>query len=153
MTIGKGDKVTAWALWGFWITPAFILARGDRAVAVISPGDVLVEDAHKDEFEPLSKLAAELSGEALRAFTRKVTHKIDGPLWIVGARVFDSVTGKVGAPTNVGVYRDTIVYLGDDAPPSDAVIVDGKGGTLLPGLIDSHDHYYDWADPSTWRAA
>jgi imidazolonepropionase-like amidohydrolase len=147
VTIGKGEKVTAWALWGFWLTPSFILARGDRVVAWISPGNVLVEDANKGEFEPLSKLAAELSGETLRTLTKKVSHKIDGTLWIVGARVFDAATGKIGAPTNVGVYRDKIVYVGDDAPPSDAVIVDGKGGTLLPGLFDSHDHYYDWGGP------
>jgi imidazolonepropionase-like amidohydrolase len=147
VTIGHGEKVTAWALWGFWLSPAFILARGDQLVAVISPGNVFIEDAHKDEFTPLSRLAGELSAEALRKFTKKVTHPIDGALWITGARLFDAASGKLTAPTNVGIYRDTIVYVGNDPPPKDAVVADGTGATLLPGLFDSHAHYYDWSGP------
>jgi len=150
VTIGSGktkEVVTAWTLWGFGVGPSFVLVRKDRLVASLSPGWVFVEDAHKGEFDALSKLAADLSGEVLRALTAKVTHRVDGPLWLTGVRVFDSATGKVGAPTNVGVFRDSIVYVGPNAPPPDATLVDGAGGTLLPGLFDSHDHYGDWAGP------
>ena len=146
--VGKDQEtVTAWALWGLGLDPSLVLARKDRLVASLSPGFVLVEDKHRGEFAPLSKLAADLDGEVLRTFTAKVTHAVAGPLWLTHVRVFDPLTGKVGAPTNVGVFRDTIVYVGADAPPADAAIVDGGGGTLLPGLIDSHAHYSSWAGP------
>jgi imidazolonepropionase-like amidohydrolase len=116
-------------------------------VASISPGWVLIEDAHRGEFAALSQLAADLTRDTLRALTVKVAHHIDGPLWIVGARVFDPVTAKAGPPTNVGVYGDTIVYVGNDAPPREATTVDAAGATLLPGLIDSHAHYSAWDGP------
>jgi imidazolonepropionase-like amidohydrolase len=54
------------------------------------------------------------------------------------------VNGKVSAPQNVGVFRGTIVYVGNDSPPPDTAVVDGTGSTLLPGLIDSHAHNSDW---------
>jgi hypothetical protein len=152
VVIGAGktkETVTAWALWGFGVAPQFVLARKNHLVAGLSPGWVLVENAHKDEYAALSKLAAVLGGESLRAFTAKVSHRVDGPLWITNVRVFDAATGTVGPPVNVGIYRDTIVRVGprDDAPPREATIVDGGGGTLLPGLFDSHDHYGDWTGP------
>jgi imidazolonepropionase-like amidohydrolase len=148
--IGAGptrEKVTAYALWGLDVSPAFLLARGDRLVGSISPGSVLIEEKHQTEFAPLSTLAGELSAELLKEFTTKHTHPLDGPLWIKDVRVFDSRTGKVGMPTNVGVFRDTVVAIGAEPPPDDALVVDGRGGTLLPGLIDSHAHQSDWGGP------
>jgi hypothetical protein len=150
VTIGAGatrEAVTAWALWGVGVGPSLALMRKGEWVGSLSPGWVLVEDAHKGELEALSKLAADLSNELLRALAARVSHRVDGPLWITNVRVFDGATGKVGAPTNVGVYRDTIVSVGPDAPPADATIVDGGGGTLLPGLVDAHAHLDGWSGP------
>jgi hypothetical protein len=145
---GKGrETVTAWALWGLDLEPRFVLARKDRLVASLRPGRVLVENAHQGDFAALSQLAADLAGEAIRAFTLKVTHPVDGPLWLTNVRLFDPVAGKLGAPSQVGVFRDTIVYVGNDAPPAGATVVDGGGGTLLPGLFDAHAHYGDWDGP------
>ena len=148
--IGTGqtkEKVGAYAIWGLDVAPVFVLARGDRLVAWLNPGHVLVEEKHQEEFASLSALAGELSAEVLKTFTAKHTHTVEGPLWLKNVRVLDARTGKVGAPSNVGVFRDTIVAVGTEAPPSDASVVDGGGGTLLPGLFDSHDHLSDWAGP------
>ncbi len=148
--IGKGpnvETVTAYAFWGFDVAPQFILARKNRLVATLSPGYVLVEDKHKTEFKALSALASELSADTLKAFTRKYTHPIDGPLWLTNVKVFDPHRGSVGEITNVGTFRGIVTYVGENKPPADAYIVDGKGGTLLPGLFDSHDHLNDWGGP------
>ncbi len=139
------DEVTAYAIWGLDVAPQFVLARKDHFVAALSPGTVLVEDKHQKDFAELSTLAGELSGAALKTFTTKLTHAVAGPLWLTNVRVFDAITGRVGAQTNVGVFRDTIVVVGAEPPPADAFIVDGGGGTLLPGLFDSHSHLADWA--------
>jgi hypothetical protein len=45
----------------------------------------------------------------LKAFTTKLTHAVAGPLWLTNVRVFDATNGRVGAPTNVGGFRDTII--------------------------------------------
>jgi hypothetical protein len=141
------EPATAYAIYGLDVAPLFVLARGDRLVASLTPGTVLVEEKHQGEFAALSALAGELSADLLKGFTRKFTHSVDGPLWLKNVRVFDSTNGKLGPPANVGVFRDTIVSVGQEAPPTDAFVVDGGGDTLLPGLFDSHDHLSDWAGP------
>ena len=52
-----------------------------------------------------------------------------------GARVLPADT--------VVVQESTIVAVGSDlAIPADAIIIDGTGQTLLPGLIDAHTHTF-----------
>ncbi|HET9959184.1 MAG TPA: amidohydrolase family protein [Polyangiaceae bacterium] len=56
---------------------------------------------------------------------------------IINVRVFDGESVRPEA--SVHLFEDRILGLGGQAP-SDSEIVDGKGGTLLPGLIDAHVH-------------
>jgi imidazolonepropionase-like amidohydrolase len=56
-------------------------------------------------------------------------------------RVLDVEAGRLGAPTDVLVRGNTIASIGRiDAVPSDATVIDGRGRTLMPGLIDVHVH-------------
>ena len=56
---------------------------------------------------------------------------------IVEARIFDGE--EVIPETSVVIERGRIVAIGG-AVPDGAAIVDARGGTLLPGLIDAHVH-------------
>ena len=61
------------------------------------------------------------------------------PLVIEHVRVFDGT--RVIVDTNVVVEGGVIRAMGATvARPAGAELVDGKGKTLLPGLIDSHTH-------------
>jgi len=58
-------------------------------------------------------------------------------------RVFDG-TGSAPRPATVIVTDDRITHVGDpdtapDAQPGD-VVIEGHGGTLMPGLTDAHGH-------------
>lgn len=59
-------------------------------------------------------------------------------------RVFDSRAGSVGEPAQVlvrGGLIDTVAPDSADLAETDGVtVVDGGGGTLIPGLIDAHWH-------------
>lgn len=56
-------------------------------------------------------------------------------------RVLDTVRGTLGTPTDVLVRGNRIVAIAPGAPASDtATVVDGRGRTLMPGLIDMHWH-------------
>lgn len=59
---------------------------------------------------------------------------------ITGARVFDGM--DVREPATVLIDEGRIVAIGGPVPDSAEVVevVDGAGGTLLPGLIDAHVH-------------
>lgn len=56
-------------------------------------------------------------------------------------RVLDVVEGRLGPPTSVVIRGNTITAIGPSADAdSKAEIIDGKGRTLMPGLIDVHVH-------------
>jgi imidazolonepropionase-like amidohydrolase len=57
-------------------------------------------------------------------------------------RVFDGVADKLSDPTNVLVRDNLIVEIapGAQASAAGAVVIDGTGRTLMPGLIDNHVH-------------
>jgi imidazolonepropionase-like amidohydrolase len=56
-------------------------------------------------------------------------------------RVLDVVHGRLGSPTNVVVRGNTIAAIGSSADAaSSAKTIDGKGRTIMPGLIDVHVH-------------
>ncbi|GAB1715137.1 MAG: amidohydrolase [Nitrobacter sp.] len=56
-------------------------------------------------------------------------------------RVLDVVDGRLGPPTSVVILGNTIAAIGPSADAdSKAEIIDGKGRTLMPGLIDAHVH-------------
>jgi imidazolonepropionase-like amidohydrolase len=60
---------------------------------------------------------------------------------IVGARVFDGT--RVLTDATVVVRGEKIVNVGAGIePPPGAAIVEGRGRTLLPGLIDAHTHAF-----------
>jgi imidazolonepropionase-like amidohydrolase len=57
-------------------------------------------------------------------------------------RVFDGTSETLSPPTDVLVRGNVIAAIGADAEPtsSQAVVIDGRGKTLMPGLIDNHVH-------------
>jgi imidazolonepropionase-like amidohydrolase len=56
-------------------------------------------------------------------------------------RVLDVVNGRLGPPTNVVVRGNTIAAIESNANAAfGAKTIDGKGRTLMPGLIDVHVH-------------
>ena len=60
---------------------------------------------------------------------------------IRNVRVLDVVNGRLGPPTDVLIRGNTIAAIGSSANAvSGATTIDGKGGTLMPGLIDVHVH-------------
>ena len=61
---------------------------------------------------------------------------------IVGARLIDG-TGAPPMPNVVVIVDgDSIVgvHTSRDVVPSEAEVIDAAGMTLMPGLIDTHDH-------------
>ncbi len=143
----KPDKATVYALWGWDMAPWLMLQVKGKFAGTLAPGWVLVDEKYVGSFAHLSKLAGDLSAELLEKLTVKAAHPITEPLWLTNVRVFDAASGKRGEPTNVVVYRERIASVRKDAPPAGARVVDGGGGTLLPGLFDGHAHASDWGGP------
>jgi imidazolonepropionase-like amidohydrolase len=56
------------------------------------------------------------------------------------ARIFDGTSATLSEATNILVRGNTIAEIGTAAASASAIIVEGRGRTLMPGLIDAHTH-------------
>ncbi len=145
---GAAIDATAYVLWGLDVTPTFVLADGKgRFLGQVSAQGVVIDERFADQFEALSRLGEALDREYLGRLTRELTHTFDRPVYLTNVHVFDAAAGTVGPATNVVVFGQRIAGTRTGAPPADAVVIDGAGGTLLPGLCDVHAHAYAWGGP------
>jgi imidazolonepropionase-like amidohydrolase len=152
LTVGSGERarsVAVYALWGIDTSPQLVLATADGELfGTMDAGSVLVPEGYEREFQSLSQLASTLHRSYLEQLTQRLLHRFDQPIYIRDVRVFDSNRAVLSEPTTVVVFRDRIASVRRDAaPPADAVVVEGEGGTLLPGLTDMHSHVSSWELP------
>ena len=146
--IGSGKAavaVTTYRLEGISLEPTLLMLDArQRLFAEFSATSVLVRAGYEAEEKILRQLATELAFETARAQQQRLAHRSTGPVRIRNVRVFDPASGKLGEPSTVIVMRDRIVGViplrEDTQPAADQVVVDGEGGTLVPGLHDMHSH-------------
>jgi len=150
VSLQSGDVRIAgrlYALSGHALRPAFaILDAEGEFVASISRDLVVAPAGSSALFAELSALESQADFTSLAALMDRVSRRYEGPIAIRNVQVFDSEDGATLANRTVVVHGDRIALVApaDTALPDDALIVDGDGGTLLPGLIDMHDHVDPW---------
>jgi hypothetical protein len=92
-----------------------------------------------------------IQDEATAAMVRDVAHRFLGlsnrtPTLVDHVLMFDSVSGRYRPDRGVLIADGKVVAVGPGgsikAPPG-AVVLDGRGKTLTPGLWDSHQHVGD----------
>src|SRR6476660_8598293 len=66
---------------------------------------------------------------------------------ITNVSVFDSANEQMLPPQSVVIQRDRIQGVGSSLPiPQGALVIDGQGQFLIPGLIDAHVHIVHLTD-------
>ncbi|WP_199554352.1 amidohydrolase family protein [Sandaracinobacteroides hominis] len=138
-----GVAYRAFALSGIDLTPELILldSKGEL-FASFDSGGATVREGHEAALPELSALATRLTAERYATLQQKLAIRLGKPLRIRNVRIFDPATGKLGDPVSLVVAGDRISGiqpLDTPASPGEASI-DGKGGTILPGLHDMHAH-------------
>jgi imidazolonepropionase-like amidohydrolase len=137
-----GMSVTAYALTGDSLDPTyFMLDENDALFALITPRFLVVRKGYEITEDHLTGLATQLAAKRYETIQAKTAHKFEGPVRIADVRIFDPVKKALTGPVSVLVEGATIKSI--DAPnashPNETVI-DGGGGTLVPGLTDMHGH-------------
>jgi hypothetical protein len=137
--------VTVHRLQGVGLEPQLLMLDAkQRLVAQFDDKSAVVREGYESEVPGLLKLGSELEVEAVRALQQRLAHRSAAPVRIRNVRVFDPASGRLSGPSTVIVMRERIVdvlpLLDDTHPTPDQLVVDGEGGTLLPGLHDMHAH-------------
>jgi Amidohydrolase family len=147
---GERRRVQLLAQTGVWLTPAFYWATVEpvpRLFAAIYPGwRTAVEDGWQASVELLTARQRAAEVALLKSDATRLQHPLPGVTAIRNARVFDSLTARLGEPADVYLHRGRITALlpaGTPGPAADAQI-DAAGRVLLPGLFDMHGHLGRW---------
>lgn len=93
----------------------------------------------------------DIQDKATAAMVRDISHRFlapanRSPTLVDHVLMFDAVAGRY-LPDRAVLIADgkvaTVADAGTLKPPAGAVVIDGRGKTLLPGLWDSHQHVGD----------
>lgn len=142
-----GEKsVTTYALTGADLDPDyFILDDEGKFFAYITPRFITIREGYEAEEERLRNLSASYGAARYEDIQSRFAHNYDAPVRIRNVRVFQPETLDMSAPVSVVVEGDRIAAIqAADAPGADGeVVIDGGGGSLIPGLWDMHGHMGD----------
>ncbi|WP_026375966.1 amidohydrolase family protein [Aestuariibacter salexigens] len=134
------------ALGGIALDPTYLALNEDnQLMALLSPRFTLIRDGFESADADLRQIATELNASRFKDIAERVTHSFDKPVRINNVRLFEPEALALTSLSSVVVQGDRIVSV--DAPvtdfSSDEVIIDGAGGTLVPGLFEMHGHMSD----------
>jgi len=144
----RGDAgevaATLYLIEGVGFAPAPIWL--DDRLELVFEGSVWLAVARKDLAAAASELVAaqdQVLRERQEARARSLARRPDAPVAFRGVRLYDAAARTFADAMTVVVRDRHIAAVGPAATvaiPDGAQIVDGQGGTLLPGLIDMHVH-------------
>ena len=146
LEVGTGpakQTVQRVTLSGLDLDPTHLLVEADGDLfAVLATRGLLIREGYEADAERLRQLTVELGEQRFIAMQAEVAHRYEHPVRIRNVRVFDPKTGTRSAPVSVVVYRDRISGIQplDATGTGPEVIVEGEGGTLVPGLYEMHGH-------------
>lgn len=142
---GKGGpiEVVTYELSGLSLSPNYITldAGGDFFAQPGASFNVLRAGYEKADPE-LRALAEKLEAEHLAQLKANGVHRYAGPVRIRNVRIFDPAKKAMSEPMDVvfaGERISEVVPAGSTATEGETVI-DGAGGSLIPGLYEMHAH-------------
>ncbi|WP_108244616.1 amidohydrolase family protein [Muricauda brasiliensis] len=143
---GEGElALTTYALSGAEMNPSyFIMDDSDRFFAYISPRYIVVRDGYEAEEKDLRQLAENYSAERYEKLQKEYANNYDKKVRIKNVKVFDPKNLSLTEAVSVVVEGEKITAIeAADATGEDEVIIEGNGGTLVPGLYEMHAHTGD----------
>ena len=146
---GKSERVRLLAFTGLGLTPNFVWATTDakpRLFAFVVPGYmVAIEDGWQANGKLLTEHQQAAEAALLKDMAVHLEHPLSGLTVIRNARVFDSESATLGAPSDVYVLRGRITQvLPAGSPVTADNEIDAAGRVMLPGMFDMHGHIGRW---------
>ena len=147
--VGEGTArktVVAYAISGISNSPVAVWTTEDGRFFASIGALSLLPEGYEGALSQLNKA----QDEALARQSPKVAHRFlkapRGAVAFTHVRLYDAEERVFRADQTVVVARGVITSVGTAAEirvPPEAVVIDGRGKTLVPGLWDSHQHVGD----------
>lgn len=138
------SEATVYALSGISTNPTYFVMQGSQFFGVISPGFAILKQGYEGEDEALRQLAADLGAQRFSDIQERTAHArgLENPIRIQNVRVFDPETQSLGEPVSVVFQGNRFTSIESvNAPVGETeIVVDGAGGSLIPGLFEMHGH-------------
>ena len=142
-----GDTSTAnvelLSISGLDLNPTFLALDEQGALfALMSPRFAIVREGFGAAEGMLREKAEELGAKRFADLQARHARNFDGPVRIKNVRIFDPATQTLGERASLVWFRDRIAGIQPlDAPETPGeTVIDGEGGTIVPGLYDMHGH-------------
>ncbi len=139
-------NATVYAINGIALDPSYIaLDENQHLIAFLSPRAVVIREGFEQQNKILSDLAANLNASRFDKIAKKATHQYQKPVRINNVRIFDPIKLQLTAAQSVLINNDKITAIEPllDTPKTGEVMIDGNGGTLIPGMYEMHGHMSD----------
>ncbi len=139
-------NATIYAIKGIELDPSYIaLDDNHHLIAFLSPRAVVIREGLEQQHKILSDLATSLNANRFEKIAKKTTHQYQKPVRINNVRIFDPVNLQLTAAQSVLINNDKITAIEPvlDTPKAGEVLIDGNGGTLIPGMYEMHGHMSD----------
>jgi imidazolonepropionase-like amidohydrolase len=144
--IGEGDArriLRFYSVGGLELNPDYFLLDEDgEFFGVVSPRFAVIRSGYEEQARALGERAHAIASARLELIQRETAQHFEGPIRIRNVRVFEPQNLALSAPRDVLVYRDRIASVQPAGSPSTPgeVLIEGEGGTLLPGFYEMHGH-------------
>ena len=136
-------SATTYEISGLDLNPVYVTLDADnRFFAVAGPRFAIVRAGYESADSALRDFAQELSTERFVRIQAESARNFDGPVRVRNVHIFDPESMTRTGPHALVWYEDRISSIQpNDAPASEGeTIIDGAGGTLVPGMYEMHGH-------------
>jgi imidazolonepropionase-like amidohydrolase len=144
---GQRAEVTLYTVSGINLDPEFYWLDADGEFFGATYGwSSLLREGWEHAGKQLFEVQQAASFKLLESLQTQLARRPKDVLAIRNVRVFDSIAARSGEPATVYLFRDRITRIdsANAAPATGVETIDGAGHTLLPGLIDMHEHAGGW---------
>jgi imidazolonepropionase-like amidohydrolase len=145
-TVGKGSSrktVVAWSITGLSNAPVALWTTHDGRFFASLVGLAVLPVGYEDALTQLTQAQDEALAALSPGLVRSIVKTPAAPVAFTRVRLYDADARRFVPDTTVVIADGKIVQVGPAAStklPAAALVIDGAGKTLLPGLWDSHMH-------------
>lgn len=136
-------EATTYEIAGLDLNPSYVMLDSDNVMfAVASPRFAIIRAGYEAADAQLRDYAQTLSTERFVRIQAESARNYDGPVRVQNAYIFNPETMTREGPFDVVWRGERIASVQPNGSPvtEGETVIDGAGGTLVPGMYEMHGH-------------